>query len=284
GETGTGKELLAHLIHLLSSRKDNGFIALNCAAIPENLFESELFGHEKGSFTGAAGRHRGHFELADGGTLFLDEITELPLPMQPKLLRAIQEKHFARIGGEQQINVDARLIAATNRDISRLAAGGQFRQDLYYRIKVLELEIPPLRARREDIPPLIDFFLQRYADRPYRLAPEALDALIKYPYPGNVRELEHIVQRSITLARGTLIDASILPFEVRQYQASTQGTLEQSLEAMEKELLGAALEKTGWVQTRAAETLGISERVLRYKMKKHNLAAPIKKAIPDTSL
>jgi two-component system response regulator AtoC len=276
GETGTGKELLAHLIHLLSTRKDGGFIALNCAAIPENLFESELFGHEKGSFTGAAGRRRGHFELADGGTLFLDEITELPLPMQPKLLRAIQEKHFARIGGEQQITVDARLIAATNRDISRLAAGGQFRQDLYYRIKVLELEIPPLRARREDIPPLIEFFLQRYADRPYRLAPEALDALIKYPFPGNVRELEHIVQRSITLARGTLIDASILPFEVRQYQASTQGTLEESLEAMEKELLCAALEKTGWVQTRAAEALGISERVLRYKMKKHGLAAPIK--------
>jgi len=273
GETGTGKELLAHLIHLLCTKRDGGFIAINCAAIPENLFESELFGHEKGSFTGAAGRRRGHFELAHGGTLFLDEITELPLSMQPKLLRAIQEKRFARVGGEQQVDVDVRLIAATNRDIGRLAAGGQFRQDLYYRIKVLELEIPPLRARREDIPELIEFFLQRYADRPYRVSPEAFDTLMKYPYPGNVRELEHIVQRSITLARGSLIDASVLPLEVRHYQASTQSSLEESLNAMEKELLVAALEQTGWVQTRAAEVLGINERVLRYKMKKHSLAS-----------
>ena len=271
GETGTGKELVAHIIHLLSARKDGVLIEVNCAAIPESLFESELFGHEKGAFTGAAGRRRGHFELAHGGTLFLDEIAELPLSMQPKLLRALQEKRFARIGGEQQIDVDVRLIAATNRDISRLVASGQFRQDLYYRIKVLELEIPPLRSRREDIPGLIDFFLQRYADRPYRFSPESLDALIKYPYPGNVRELEHIVQRSITLARGTMIDPSVLPLEVRHYQASTQGTLEESLEAMERELLLAALEKTGWVQTRAAGVLGISERVLRYKMKKHCL-------------
>ncbi len=273
GETGTGKELVAHLIHLLSARKDDVFIEVNCPAIPENLFESELFGHEKGAFTGAVGRRRGHFELAHGGTLFLDEITELPLSMQPKLLRALQEKRFARVGGEQQVDVDVRFITATNRDIGRLAADGLFRQDLYYRIKVLELEIPPLRARREDIPELIDFFLQRYAERTYHLSPEALDALIKYPYPGNVRELEHIMQRSITLARGNLIDASVLPLEVRHYQASTQGTLEESLEAMEKELLVAALEQAGWVQTRAAGALGISERVLRYKMKKHGLAS-----------
>jgi len=161
--------------------------------------------------------------------------------------------------------VDVRLITATNRDISRLAADEQFRQDLYYRIKVLEIEIPPLRSRREDIAPLIAFFLRRYADQPCRLASEALDALIKYPYPGNVRELEHIVQRSITLAHGSLIDASVLPPEVRRHRASSRGSLEESLEEMEKELLAAALEKAGWVQTRAADALGISERVLRYK-------------------
>ncbi len=271
GETGTGKELLARLIHLLSPRNDGAFIALNCASIPENLFESELFGHEKGSFTGAAARRRGHFELAGGGTLFLDEITELPLLMQPKLLRALQEKRFMRVGGEQLIEVDVRLIAAANRDMSRLVAEGRFRQDLYYRIKVLEVEIPPLRARREDIPELIRHFLDRYGERSHCFSPEALDALVKYPFPGNVRELEHIVQRSLTMARGSLLEASMLPPEVRHYKATSTNTLDASLGLMERELLVSALEQNGWVQTRAAESLGISERVLRYKMKKHNL-------------
>jgi DNA-binding NtrC family response regulator len=271
GETGTGKELLAHLIHLLSSRRDHVFIEVNCAAIPENLFESELFGHERGAFTGALSKRRGHCELAQGGTLFLDEITETPLSLQPKLLRVLQEKRFSRVGGEKPIDVDLRFISASNRTIKKLVADGAFREDLYYRIKVLELEIPPLRQRREDIPELIKLFLDRYATRPIRFSLEAMDALVKYPYPGNVRELEHIVQRAITFARGQLIDLAELPEEIRHHQAANQGTLPANLEAMEKEMLLDALEKNNWVQTRAAAFLGISERVLRYKIKKHDL-------------
>ena len=271
GETGTGKELLAHLIHLLSPRGDNAFIEVNCAAIPENLFESELFGHEKGAFTGAIGRRRGHFEIAHGGTLFLDEITEMPLVLQPKLLHVLQEKRFSRIGGEKPIDVDIRLISATNRSLKKMVEDGTFREDLYYRIKVLEVEIPPLRQRREDIPALIQLFLDRYSTQPIRFSLEAMDALVKYPYPGNVRELEHIVQRTITFARGQLIALQDLPEEIRHHQATTQGTLAENLEAMEKEMLLDALEQSSWVQTRAAAFLGISERVLRYKMKKHDL-------------
>jgi len=271
GETGTGKELLAHLIHLLSPRGDNAFIEVNCAAIPENLFESELFGHEKGAFTGAIGRRRGHFEIAHGGTLFLDEITEMPLVLQPKLLHVLQEKRFSRIGGEKPIDVDIRLISATNRSLKKMVEDGTFREDLYYRIKVLEVEIPPLRQRREDIPALIQLFLERYSTQPIRFSLEAMDALVKYPYPGNVRELEHIVQRTITFARGQLIALQDLPEEIRHHQATTQGTLAENLEAMEKEMLLDALEQSSWVQTRAAAFLGISERVLRYKMKKHDL-------------
>jgi transcriptional regulator with PAS, ATPase and Fis domain len=271
GETGTGKELLAHLIHLLSPRGDNAFIEINCAAIPENLFESELFGHEKGSFTGAIGRRRGHFEIAHGGTLFLDEITEMPLVLQPKLLHVLQEKRFSRIGGEKPIDVDIRLISATNRSLKKMVEDGTFREDLYYRIKVLEVEIPPLRQRREDIPALIQLFLDRYSTQPIRFSLEAMDALVKYPYPGNVRELEHIVQRTITFARGQLIALLDLPEEIRHHQATTQGTLAENLEAMEKEMLLDALEQSNWVQTRAAAFLGISERVLRYKMKKYDL-------------
>lgn len=271
GETGTGKELLAHLIHLLSPRGDNAFIEINCAAIPENLFESELFGHEKGSFTGAIGRRRGHFEIAHGGTLFLDEITEMPLVLQPKLLHVLQEKRFSRIGGEKPIDVDIRMISATNRNLKKMVEDGTFREDLYYRIKVLEVEIPPLRQRREDIPALIQLFLDRYSTQPIRFSLEAMDALVKYPYPGNVRELEHIVQRAITFARGQLIALLDLPEEIRHHQATTQGTLAENLEAMEKEMLLDALEQSNWVQTRAAAFLGISERVLRYKMKKHDL-------------
>ena len=271
GETGTGKELLAHLIHLLSPRGDNAFIEINCAAIPENLFESELFGHEKGSFTGAIGRRRGHFEIAHGGTLFLDEITEMPLVLQPKLLHVLQEKRFSRIGGEKPIDVDIRLISATNRSLKKMVEDGAFREDLYYRIKVLEVEIPPLRQRREDIPALIQLFLDRYSTQPIRFSLEAMDALVKYPYPGNVRELEHIVQRAITFVRGQLIALLDLPEEIRHHQATTQGTLAENLEAMEKEMLLDALEQSNWVQTRAAAFLGISERVLRYKMKKYDL-------------
>ena len=271
GETGTGKELIARLIHLLGARRDMPFIEVNCAAVPENLFESELFGHEKGAFTGAVNRRRGRFELGNGGTLFLDEIGDLPLLLQPKLLRALQEKRISRVGGEGEIEVDIRLMSATNRTLKTMVEDGQFREDLYYRIKVLEIELPPLCQRREDIPVLVDFFLERYAARTVHFAPEALDVLIKYPFPGNVRELEHVVQRTVALVRGQIIRPLDLPEEIRHYRAATQGTLTERLEAVEKEMLISALERKDWVQTQAAEHLGISERVLRYKMKKYAL-------------
>ena len=269
GETGTGKQLVAHLIHLLSSRSDAPFIVVNCAAIPENLFESELFGHVKGAFTGASNNRRGRFELSDGGTLMLDEIGEMPLSLQPKLLRAIQEGKISRLGSEDESDVDVRLITATNRDLKTMVEKGQFRDDLFYRIRVLEIEIPPLRHRREDIAAFLDFFLDRYAPSPLRFTPEAVDMLIKHHFPGNVRELEHIVQRTVTLTRGSSISPDDLPDEVRHFRVATQGnTLVERLEAVENEMILSALKKSDWVQTRAAERLGISERVLRYKMKK----------------
>ncbi len=268
GETGTGKELVAHLIHLLSPRYASMFIEVNCAAIPENLFESELFGHVKGAFTGALGDRRGRFELASGGTLLLDEIGELPLILQPKMLRALQDGKISRVGSEEHIRVDVRLVTSTNRNLKQMVDKGQFREDLYYRIKVFEIEIPPLRRRRQDIPPLVNLFLDRYAPTDLHFTPEALDILIKYPFPGNVRELEHIVQRTATLVRGGKVRPADLPMEIRHYSTVTRGTLAESLEAVEREMIVAALEKTDWVQTKAAELLGISERVLRYKMKK----------------
>ena len=271
GETGTGKELFARLIHLLGPTAAGPFVPVNCGAVPENLFESELFGHEKGAFTGAAARRRGRFEQAAGGTLFLDEVGELPLALQPKLLRSLQEMKITPVGGEGEIEVSARVIAATNRNLQQLAAEGRFREDLYYRLKVLDIEIPPLRRRREDIRPLAEAFLQRGALRPMTLSPEALDVLVKYGYPGNVRELEHVIQRTATLARGRLIRAADLPGEIRFHQAASAGTLAERLASVEREMILAALEKADGVQTRAAEALGISERVLRYKLGKHGI-------------
>ncbi len=273
GETGTGKELMARLIHLLSPRCDEPFVEINCAAIPENLFESELFGHEKGAFTGASGRRRGRFELAQQGSLFLDEIGELPLGLQPKLLRALQEKKIARVGGEKDIEVDVRVIAASNRDLKKMVQEGSFREDLYYRINAFELEIPPLRNRREDISSLLDLFAARYGgQKTIEFLPEAKDVLIKYPYPGNIRELENIVQRLVTLTRASVIKPVDLPAEIRHYQAIVAGTLDERLRIAEREMLLTALERVNWIQTRAAETLGISERVLRYKMDKHGIS------------
>jgi two-component system response regulator AtoC len=271
GETGTGKELIARLVHLLGPSADGPFVEVNCGAVPENLFESELFGHEKGAFTGASTRRRGRFELAGGGTLFLDEIGELPLNLQPKLLRALQEKRFCRVGGEQDIEADVRVVAATNRDLKQLTAEGRFREDLYYRLNVFDIPLPPLRERKEDIPELLAFFLQRFSTRPVQLDPEAMMTLTRYTFPGNVRELEHMVQRAVTLVRGSRIRDRDLPPEVRFHQAADQGTLAERLDAVEREMILTALEKHGGVQTRAAASLGISERVLRYKMKKHRL-------------
>lgn len=271
GETGTGKELIARLVHLLGPSGDGPFVEVNCGAVPENLFESELFGHEKGAFTGAAGVRRGRFELAGGGTLFLDEIGELPLSLQPKLLRALQEKRFCRVGGEREITAEVRVVAATNRDLKQLTAEGRFREDLYYRLNVFDITLPPLRERKEDIPDLVEFFLQRFSTRPVSFDPGAMMTLTRYAFPGNVRELEHIVQRAVTLVRGSRIREGDLPPEIRFHQAAMQGTLAERLDAVEREMLQTALEKHDGVQTRAAASLGISERVLRYKIKKHRL-------------
>jgi len=269
GETGTGKELIGRLIHGLSPRKDGPFIELNCAAVPETLFESELFGHEKGAFTGASSQRQGMVELADKGTLFLDEIGEIPLSMQPKLLRALQEKTITRVGGSAGISVDVRIVAATNRDLKKMVAKGRFREDLYFRINVIEIEIPPLRNRKQDIPLLLDHFLSKFSDKPTTLTSNAMAQLIKYNFPGNVRELEHMVQRIITMSRTNSINESDLPSEVRSLQGKlSQGTLNERLAEFEKRMLVDALEQNNWVQTRAAEMLGISERVLRYKMSK----------------
>jgi two-component system response regulator AtoC len=205
----------------------------------------------------------------------LDEIGEMPLSLQPKLLRAVQDGKISRVGSESEIHVDVRLISVTNRDLKTMAEKGQFRDDLFYRIRVLEIEIPPLRHRREDIPALLDFFLDRYATSPLRFTPDAVDQLIKYPFPGNVRELEHMVQRTVTLTRGSAITRDDLPDEIRHFQAVRRdGTLTERLSAVEREMIISALEKSGWVQTRAAERLGISERVLRYKMKKSGIKNP----------
>ncbi len=268
GETGTGKELIARLIHLLSPRKDEPFITLNCAAVPEGLFESELFGHEKGAFTGAANRRRGVFEQAHQGTLLLDEVGELPPPVQAKLLRALQEKSICRVGGEQPLAVDVRILAATNRDLKQMAATGRFREDLYFRLNVITIEIPPLRQRKEEIADLIRFFLAKYNSRA-TFDDQALNQLAKYDYPGNIRELEHILQRTITLARSPVIGLRGLPPEVREYRGNgMEGDLNARLTAVERQMLIEALDRHNGVQTRAAEALGISERVLRYKMEK----------------
>lgn len=270
GETGTGKELVARLLHLLSPRKEKPFTPLNCAAVPENLFESELFGHEKGAFTGAVSRRRGLFEQADGGTLFLDEVGELPQAVQAKLLRALQEQRVTRVGGEQAIAVDVRIVAATNRNLKQMVAEGTFREDLYFRLNVITLDLPPLRERKEDIPALIDFLLAKYRSEA-RFDDQALHQLTKYHYPGNIRELEHILQRTVTLARSLQIGLRDLPPEIRDFRGEAMagnGDLNQRLDEMERRMLVEALEQHKGVQTKAAESLGISERVLRYKMER----------------
>jgi DNA-binding NtrC family response regulator len=280
GESGTGKELLARLIHNLSPRNARRFIAVNCGALHENLLESELFGHEKGAFTGATSRRIGRFEEADGGTLFLDEIGELSQAVQVKLLRFLQEHEFQRLGGNQTLRTDVRVISATNRDLLQRVKEGAFREDLFYRLNVVMISIPPLRERKEDILPLIDHFLRRYSEENGKeiagLSSEALDILLKYDYPGNVRELENIIERAVVIARDAVISVEDLPFgegmeEGRAGGKSEEGLLRGSIEELEKKLIVEAMEKVGEHQTRAAELLGISERMLRYKLKKYGM-------------
>jgi len=281
GESGTGKELLARLIHELSPRSTKAIITVNCGALPESLIESELFGHEKGAFTGATARRIGRFEEADGGTLFLDEIGELTMPVQVKLLRFLQEREFQRVGGNANIRADVRIISATNRDLEGMVKEGRFREDLFYRLNVVLMSIPPLRERREDIPVLIDHFLKRFASENGKdirgISSEARDALMKYDYPGNVRELENILERAVVIARNEVLSLEDLPFRetrVTSHEETAEegeGMLRGAMVSLEKQMIQDAMEKTGYHQTRAAEMLGLSERMLRYKLKKYGL-------------
>jgi DNA-binding NtrC family response regulator len=274
GESGTGKELLARAIHYASPRRRAPLVSVNVAALPETLLESELFGHERGAFTGADREHRGRFELADGGTLFLDEIGDLPRGTQVKLLRVLQGQSFERLGGTRTIEVDVRLVAATHRDLPAMARAGEFREDLYFRLDVVAITLPPLRERREDIPLLVDEFLRRFADegRARSVSREAMDLLLKHDYPGNVRELENLVHRAVVLARGDVITTADLPLHLAGLRPEARGeeaSFAERVEGFEKALIYEALDRAGGVQTRAAAALGMTERHLRYKLKKY---------------
>jgi two-component system NtrC family response regulator len=284
GESGTGKELIARAIHYSSLRKEKPFVKVNCAALPENLLESELFGHEKGAFTGAVGRRVGRFEQADQGTIFLDEIGDLSPALQSKLLRILQEKEFERVGSSQTIKVDVRFISATNRNLEEAIQKGTFREDLYYRFNVVTITLPPLRERKEDIPPLVEHFLKKYSRENNKavvsVTKEAKDLLMNYNYPGNIRELENIIERAVVLCRGDTITKQDLPLNLQESEveeslerARKSGrNLPETLEEIERHRIAQALQKSGGVQTKAAEELGISERVLRYKMKKYKIS------------
>jgi len=279
GESGTGKELVARALHFNSSRRDRPFVALNCAALPETLIESELFGHEKGSFTDAAARRVGQFELANGGTLFLDEIGDLSPATQAKLLRVLQEREFTRIGGVQPIKVDVRIVAATNKHLEELLRRKEFREDLYYRINVVSLYLPPLRDRREDIPLLAKHFLAKRLEEekrpPQEFSKEALEVLSRHPWPGNVRQLENVVEQASVWCRDAVITPEHLPNVIRTDTRSDalrddtlsgRLSLEKAVLEFEKEIILDALRRTDYVQTHAAALLGITRRMLKYRM------------------
>lgn len=276
GESGTGKELVARAIHYESARANGQFVPIDCAALPEELLESELFGHEKGSFTGAYEQKAGQIELADKGTIFLDEIGELSLNIQKKFLRFLQEREILRVGGKHRIKVDVRIIAATNRDLESDIKKGAFREDLFYRLNVVTLHIPPLRERKEDMPLLAGHFLNKFNKANNRaissLDSEVIRAFMEYDWPGNVRELENVIERAVVLCPGDTITMQYLPRTIREMQIndvlSTDGL---SLMDTERKLILGALEKTSWNQTKSAEILGISRKQLRTKMKHHGL-------------
>ncbi|MBE0571292.1 MAG: sigma-54-dependent Fis family transcriptional regulator [Ignavibacteriaceae bacterium] len=281
GENGTGKEVLAKGIHFLSSRRDAAFVAVNVPALTETLLESELFGHEKGAFTGADKMKKGRFEIAHGGTIFLDEVGDIPQSIQVKLLRVLQEHQFERVGGTEKIEVDVRIIAATNKDLEQKIKEGTFREDLYYRLNVVSIKIPPLRERREDILPMIENFIDKYCKENKKdkleISKEAADVLMKYNYPGNVRELENIVERAVVLTRVKVITLNDLPMNIKGFKeektlpAFGEGNLTEQVEALEKQLIFDALQESGGNQTKAGKLLGLTERNLRYKLKKYNI-------------
>ncbi len=277
GETGTGKELIAHALHYRSGRRRAPFVAVNCGALPENLLESELFGHEKGSFTGAVRQHQGKFEQADGGTLFLDEIGEIPATTQVKLLRVLEGGSFTRIGGEHPVKVDVRVVTATNRDLRKEVRDGAFRADLYYRLNVFAIRLPPLRDRRDDIPLLAEHFMRRFAERNHRPVPRlsaaAVEALKEYRWPGNVRELEHFMERTALLSGGGEVTALRMPDAdvVSEEEATTvvevgPGGLPEALDRYERRVIIAALEEAAGVQAQAARKLGVSRSNLNYRI------------------
>jgi len=289
GESGTGKELVAQAIHQESPRRAGPFVSVNCGAIPEGLLESELFGHVKGAFTGAVSTAQGLFAAADGGTLFLDEVTELPAPVQVKLLRAIQEREIRRVGDTKDIRVDVRLIAASNRDLARAVADGVLREDLYYRLNVIPIHLPPLRERREDIPLLVAHFIQKLGRELGRkvtgVSPAALAVLESYHWPGNIRELENVIERAIVLGCGEVLDVDALPVTLQApgdprdlpVELGAPGfSLDEMLERIEQRYIQMALERTGGVQMRAAELLGMSFRQFRYKLQKLRLRASVR--------
>ncbi len=285
GESGTGKELVARALHLNSSRADKPFIALNCAAIPETLIEAELFGHEKGAFTSATGKRIGHFELADTGTLFLDELGDLSLPTQAKLLRVLQEREFTRVGGTRPIQVNVRLVAATNKNLEQAMKNGEFREDLYYRLNVFPITLPPLRERAEDVVPLLENFLERHArpgKPPLSLSREAAELLVRYPWPGNIREMENVMEQVLILNSSGTITPDDLPSHICKRPETPHLTeavvlgdvsFDTAVADFERKIIVRALNETGFVQTRAAKLLGITRRVLKYKMDQLDIPA-----------
>lgn len=277
GESGTGKELVARAIHGRSKRKDKPLIIVNCAAIPEGLLETELFGHEKGAFTGASSRRIGKFELADGGTIFLDEVGDMSMPLQAKILRVLQSRDFERVGGTRTIKVDVRVISATNRDLKEMVERGEFRKDLYYRLNVVQIDIPPLRERKEDIPLLVKHFIENFSAKIGKdirgVSPKAMELLISYNWPGNVRELEHVVQRAMVVERGNTITEASLPPEIRDAErgAPLSELIKGSLEEIEVKAIKRALESAEGNKSIAARILGISRKTLFNKMRKYGM-------------
>ncbi len=284
GETGTGKELIARAVHNISSRCGRPFVKLNCAAIPFDLLESELFGHERGAFTGAIAQKIGRFELADKGTLFLDEVGDIPLALQPKLLRVLQEQEFERLGGTRTHQVDVRLVAATHRNLVEMAKRNEFRSDLYYRLNVFPVPLPPLRARCEDIPALVEHFVEIYARRMGKeiehILPETMSALISYQWPGNIRELQNFIERSVILTSGNVLDPPLASLKSAP-EAESLGAI--TLEDAERDHIRKTLERTRWVvagPNGAAARLGIKRSTLYFRMQKLGISRSNRDALP----
>ncbi|TNJ38644.1 GAF domain-containing protein [Chlorobaculum thiosulfatiphilum] len=278
GESGVGKELVANAIHFKSMRNGKPFIKFNCAALPESIVESELFGHEKGAFTGAAALRRGRFELADGGTIFLDEVGEMSLPTQAKLLRIIQEKEFERVGGSKTVKTDVRIIAATNRNLEEQIRQGSFREDLFYRLNIFPITVPPLRERKTDILLLADYFVEKFNTANHkgirRISTTAIDMLMRYHWPGNVRELQNCIERAVILSEDNVIHGYHLPPSLQTAESSGTpytGDLQQKLDAIEQEMIIEALKRTKGNMTKAAAELGLSDRIMGLRMKKFNI-------------